>query len=624
MTRIRILERTELDLTMSVLGILASLALIAYLVFRSNRLIYVLIGVLTLLFCALWLILRRDAAFPAGVFLSRLQHPYPSGAFRVLVLAYIALFVASLLQIHLRAGVYERPLGYFILVSAMAGVLAMEILYTSPRGVPLVLLQIISLGLSLAWTQLLIFPSVLGVDPWWHQAFTELMLELHSIPLSLTYTHLPLFHLEIASMSMIGDIGYKLAAMLSVSLVQIVCLTLFTYLIGRALFGSRMVGLLASLVLIVANQEIYMSYWSIPNAFSAVFILVVIYLLFKLKETSPVRSLHLSLLIMAAIILSHSMTAVFLALVLFICLAAFWWENHGEGLSRYPVNLILVIQFTVGLLAWWRYISGHLWILSDILQTGFSQDYFIQVPTQVQAYILGVPLPEQFFNNAGMFLYFAGSLIGVFYMFRYGNRYGFALAANGLVVLALGFLPMIAGMSLVEHRWWFFSQIMLAIPLAVSILIFTARAGGEFRSLFLWTGISALAFLMVMSPNANVDNPAFSPTSAVRAALTESELRATETVLEMTDEPIGTDVYTCIQEDLAGRPHLRPIHEALVSGHYRPVEERLILIRSHILGSPFPCYDGVYRLTHDPRENLEREGFGKIYDSNGAALFNRV
>ena len=154
----------------------------------------------------------------------------------------------------------------------MAGVIACEIITSERRHAPLILIQVLLLGVSIAWSQLLIFPSLLGVDPWYHSALTNRIVSEGFIPEGYSYSKLPLFHLMIAATSILADLPYKFATMASVSLGQIICNGVFVFLIADRLFKNHRVGLLAALMVVIANHHIFMSYWSIPNAFAAVFI----------------------------------------------------------------------------------------------------------------------------------------------------------------------------------------------------------------------------------------------------------------------------------------------------------------------------------------------------------------
>jgi len=94
----------------------------------------------------------------------------------------------------------------------------------------------------------------------------------------------------------------------------------------------------------------------------------------------------------------------------------------------------------------------------------------VKTPEEFRGYAAVVPLGEQLFNNLGMFLFFAFSFIGVFYMIsRRGSSSSFTMAWVGVAPLAIGFFSLISGHSVIEHRWWYFAQILLAIPLAVAV-----------------------------------------------------------------------------------------------------------------------------------------------------------
>ena len=191
------------------------------------------------------------------------------------------------------------------------------------RHAGLILIQILLLGVSIAWSQLLIFPSLLGVDPWYHSALTNRIINEGFIPEGYSYSKLPLFHLTIAATSLIASLPYKLANMVSVSLGQIICNAVFVFLIADYLFKNHRVGLLAALMVVIANHHIRMTYWSIPNAFAVVFIPIVIYLALSTTKSNPrdINTLFMSIimvLLMVVIILTHAIAAVCMAILLFV------------------------------------------------------------------------------------------------------------------------------------------------------------------------------------------------------------------------------------------------------------------------------------------------------------------
>ena len=115
----------------------------------------------------------------------------------------------------------------------MVGVVALEILLPHRRKAAWILPQLVLLGISVAWSQILLFPGILGSDPWWHNMFVSSILNVHAVPGGHWYTYMPFFHLEIAGASLLTGLDYRLAVMLSASLAQVIVFPLAAYSLER-------------------------------------------------------------------------------------------------------------------------------------------------------------------------------------------------------------------------------------------------------------------------------------------------------------------------------------------------------------------------------------------------------
>ena len=599
----------DLDKKIAILGVMFSIILAIYLTMSVGRIVYVLTAILTLISCIIWLLIRDRASLKLD------SSSQPNSIILVLSFIFFFLLAFSILSVHFRPDLYERPLIYFILTSSMAGIVGLEIMFFKETQKYLILSQIVIIGLSVSWSQLLIFPSLLGVDPWWHQMFTTKIMETHYIPEGYCYSKLPIFHLAIASSSLITGLDYKFATMLSVSLAQIICNALFLFLLGKFLFNQK-VGLLASLMVIIANHHIYMSYWSIPNSLAAVFIPIVLYLLWKVRRDKPLHATVLSIFFMGILILTHTVTAMCMAIILFVCWAVFNLYTSLYSKTEIPISLTISLLFTVAMFGWWTYASGHITTLANLIKWGFSIDFFVHTPKEISKYLATVPVPEQIFNNVGMFLFFSLSFVGIFYMIsKKGNSLGFAAALAGFTPLALGFFSLITGHSIIEHRWWYFSQILLAIPLAVATILIGMWQGknSRFVSTFSFVFVVSLTFLMIMSPPANVDNHIFSPNTGVRYALTESEMQAIKTTSEICNGTLGADRYYSSNSMWWMGYNTKPIDDCLYKKDFEKCRGMLILVRSEIINKPFKLFQSAYRLDYDPRTLLEENGYSKLY-----------
>jgi hypothetical protein len=340
----------DLDRTLAILGIIFSIILIIFLGREFGRVIYVLTGFLALISCILWLLIRKSHAFDFRMPESRTQT-------RLCSILFFALFTLSTLSLYFRPELYERPLAFFILTAIMAGMIAWGILVSDRQYTGIILIQILLLGTSIAWSQLLIFPSLVGVDPWYHSAFTNGIINEGFIPGG-SYSKLPLFHLMIASTSLLVDLPYKFATMLSVSIGQIICNAMFIFLIANNLFKNHRVGLMASLFVIIASHHIFMSYWSIPNGFGVVFIPIVLYLILSRARTSyqengAVSRTIIMLLLMAAIVLTHTVAAVGMAVILFVAWVALKLYGGLHNRAKNHIALSIPLGFTVLMFAWW-------------------------------------------------------------------------------------------------------------------------------------------------------------------------------------------------------------------------------------------------------------------------------
>lgn len=605
----------NLDKYLAILGAIFSAILILYLLITTGR---PLAGILSFISCTIWLFIRNKTSLDYKLLELHSINLTLTSIFFLLV-------TLSVLSIYFRPDLYERPLLYFIIISLIAGIIGLEILFSKENLKCLILFQIVILGISIAWSQLLIFPGLVGVDPWWHQMFTYKIIESSHIPENYSYSKLPIFHLLIVTTSLITVLSYKFATMMSISLVQIICNAIFVFLLGKYLFNYK-IGLLASLMVIIANHHIYMSYWSIPNALAAIFIPIVLYLLFKIKKEKTLHALALSIFFMGTLILTHTISAMCMAIILFVLWFAFIlfniiYSNFNIIYSKInnPISLTISIFFIIAMFTWWNYASGSLNTFANLIKWGFSIDIFVHAPNKVLNYVTTVPFFEQIFYSLGIFLFFSLSFIGIFYMVsKKGNSFSFSITLAGFTPLALNFFSVITGHSIIEHRWWYFSQILLAIPMAIAIILISNWKGknSKFKFIFSFLFVMVLTFLMIMSTPANTDNRIFSPNIGIRYAYTESEMNVASFFARTSVNTIFTDFYYGLAfSNQYSNVSVLSLDESLYNKNFKH-DETIKIIRKEIISRPFGLYGVLYCLDYDPNEILCSSGFNKIYDSS--------
>jgi hypothetical protein len=612
----------DLDRNLAVAGIILAI-LMTVLGLVISRFMYSLMGGLVLISCLLWLVIRKRHTF---------EFRFPESRILTIVwsICFFGLYILSVLSIYFRPELYERPLLYFVLTAIMAGIIACEIIASGRRYAGLILIQILLLGVSIAWSQLLIFPSLLGIDPWYHSALTNRIVDRGFIPEGNSYSNLPLFHLMIAATSLVASLPYKLANMVSVSLGQIICNGLFVFLIADYLFKNHRIGLLAALMVVIANHHIRMTYWSIPNAFAVVFIPIVIYLALSTAKSNPRNILTLwmsiiMILLMVAIILTHSIAAICMAILLFVAWgASILYKIFYPRVESY-VTLSVPLGFTVMMFAWWSYSSGHIKTLSQLMSWGFSVDYFDKTPAEYLNHAMIVPLGEQMFNNLGVYLFWAVSLIGVFYMIsRRGNSSTFLVALVGVTPLAITFLSFISETAVIGSRWWYCAQILLSIPLAVSIyLVITWKSRKSlFPYAFVFGFVVILSVFMIMSTSANIDNHICSPVTGSTSAYTQSEMVASDFFAKNTVGVISSDANYCTNPSSSVFSHaygvdperLHCLDGSLVFGEFDH-DGSVKIVRSKWFHESLMRGGLSLPVRRDLNDYLSNLGFNKIYES---------
>lgn len=609
----------NLDIILAVVGACASLLLIFYAVMEYSRISYLILAILTLLSCIAWLKIRKIS------FISFPSEDSRSNTFFFSIL-FVLVLVTSILSVKFRPETYERPLIFFIVTSLMTGIIACEILYANERYKYWILSQIMVLGLNISWSQLLIFPNLIGVDPFFHQKFTTTLMEIYTIPSGTVYTNLPIFHLLIAITSILSQVNYKIATLFSISLIQIICNVLFIYILSRYVIKNHKFALFGSLMVVIASYHIQMNYASIPNSFAAIFIPIILFLIFVNNEKMSIIKISLIFLFMITLILTHTVTAMFMAILLCVLWAASKGYSYFSRTS-FKLSILFPTTFVLIMFAWWSYAAGHIKTLGNLIKWGFSLDFFLSEPTQrLQEEIRSlIPLNEIIFNSIGFYLFICLSFIGVFYLFSKRDIKPLILAFCGTIPLLITFFALISGSSVIEHRWWYFAQIFLSIPLGITvgILYITLRNKSILLSIIsLFLFVSIIAFLCIICPVANSDNHFFQ-TSYQRLSPTESELYSINTISRQYPGEIGTENYIAhIFSFLYSDIILRGIDENIYIGNYSDISTETVLVRSYIKDNPFRLHRISYRLHYDPYKKLEKAGFNHIYNSNSVSLFS--
>ena len=120
------------------------------------------------------------------------------------------------------------------------------------------------------------YPSLIGMDPWWHMRQTMLIVneghvDVHS---------LPMMYLLVAGVIEVTGWTYRLATIVAIAIPVVLANIYLVYILGKMIHG-RKVGLLAGLLVAFAGWNVFFIVWTIPNALAVPFVLGVMILTVK-------------------------------------------------------------------------------------------------------------------------------------------------------------------------------------------------------------------------------------------------------------------------------------------------------------------------------------------------------
>ncbi len=225
-------------------------------------------------------------------------------------------------------------------------------------------------------------------------------------------------------------------------------------------------------------------------------------------------------------------------------------------------------------------------------------------------------LGELAINSMGMFLYFSLALLGCLIMFGMSAtpmRRAFVLLS--VVVLSIGFFPSMVGLSVIDHRWWYYAEALMAIPLGIALVSLASTK--HWQMISVTALVVVLVFLSTIGLMSNMTNRTLSPNLTVRYALTENEMKGLVAIQEYDFQTLGTDqiygifVFTCTDIRVV------TITKEIISGTFeieRPYTPDMLLLRKSLYAEPFGSGGGtIYILSYDPIELAKQQGYHEIW-----------
>jgi hypothetical protein len=533
--------------------------------------------------------------------------------------------LASVVSTVVLSSPYHRSPIYFLFIGLAVTFLSMMIItrrvYT--RSTFLVTFAgILLVGIILRLTSISLITGFFGDDPLSHQAFVNQIVSTHRIPNEGAYADFPLMHIQIAATMGLSSLGFKSSATVAITLVQATVWPLITFMIVRRINLDIRLAFLSALILNSSDVVIwYATLGAFPTTFAVTFVLLISYLLLKVKTTNRGLVLLLFVLMTITVTFSHSMTALIMIIVVFVfaALGVLHGNRERTALSRLRFTTSCLAISTIFVFAYWMCVAGFVFSrFVNVLLT--NEGVFASFVTiGGRAYSQQVPLLDYFMNMVGQFIVYGFAVIGFVAWISASER---RRGPHSIPTMALGFL-LIGGFGQVlslgvgPDRWLYYAYMFLPVVASLGILLLSDRllslTHKKVTSVAIAMIIFTASFLVISDSHSNNDSPFYGQDLVAPRFLKDSEIASATNLVSLCNSSIGSD------NDLAS--YLRFTSSS--SSAAVPIDfyskgfddfTGVIILRDSFFHQPIYSR-GLYKLNYDLLAYLDQNRLNRIYDS---------
>jgi hypothetical protein len=449
---------------------------------RGSAKTYIHLGILCLLAGCLYCVFRGNN--PIAYYIPKYNKVYTLLFFSILFISEISLLM--------KPDPISRPIIFFVLISIMYGIIALEILaFGSEKYRWLIITQIFVTSLFIKYSYFINIYQFQD-DPGFHLLVADAIAKQGYIPfneMGLYYGNHPIFHIYCAIIMVISDFGlfntqYVTSAIQTLS---IVCI----YLISIKYFKDTQMALFSALIYSIFGLGILYGYLTTTEGFSSILILIIFLSLSSIILNSQTCSLSEGLssalckkytnfyiiigICSISLIATHLLYFAFGSLwIVLLILSLFVYKiavGHRINLKHITIFIFIILgiliylaiympsNMYIDLLSIPHQIEEKIWIvLNNLLSSG----RLIQSDeTMVRGY------PAFLLTNLPILIFYSFITAGIFTLIKFRNPYRVLFgiwASLNLIFLFMGtILGEILGISYVIARYHYFMGMILSI-----------------------------------------------------------------------------------------------------------------------------------------------------------------
>ena len=434
----------------------------------------------------------------------------------------------------LQSNLYVRPLSYFLLTCVAILSVCFEIFYSKKNSdVWLILFKIILIGITIRAGLYYEFPSIYGIDPWFHQYLIQDYIDVGHIPPSIgnQYQILPIFHLLVANLQLITATATRTAYFLSVGLIEVVAV-IFVFLIGQSIF-NKTTGLLASVFIVISDYWILWGVWIIPQTLGLVFFLIILYIVLVLNRKKQNIGSFLFIIFSIVLILTHTIAAfiTLIALLSIYFVANVLYKNH-----RY-VSLVALLLFLVMMLTHWTgyaFQAQYSFLTAVLLGMGKALMIGTEFANPELVSVQLAPAFGHYLNQLGHLSLLGLGMFGafIFASARKRNVGSMCLIITMILLYVITYaFPLFGLRNILTTRWFAFIYVPLALMGAIALIYITNLAKSQKSGILILTIlILFVSFFMITNTKVDPDNPIYAKEYAKITASKDSEMAAAASI----------------------------------------------------------------------------------------------
>lgn len=504
----------------------------------------------------------------------------------------------------------------FLGISVSAGIICFEILHKkSGKSFPSkILIMTILLGIVLRLSLLLPIPGTFYDDSIYHQMYVQEIILNGRIISGSSYSSFPGMHLLLSYLGTITGFDFKPTSILAITVLQVIIIPIFLYLMCMRLFKNIRVALFAALLFVICDFPLM---YSLLGAFPTTFAIILGFsLLYFIIFHKGKKVIIISSILLLTVVLSHSLTTlivIFTVIVVYLTIIVL----NKERSKKIVQPVLIGVLVSIGTIIYWYYSAKTIFtqLITFILigRKGIRGSFATSAGT---AYAQSIAAYEYFFDLLFPVLIFSLALVAFLYFIKHSSKEPIKIGITVISVLffILGVLGYLFVIGIAPDRLLYYSFCFLPIPAAFGF-IFLLRTGISKKLLTIF--IISLTFFAITSSRVNMDLPVFSPDLTPQRYISWEENIAINEIAPYFNGSVSSD------GDISS--YINYLYE----GNALPVDfyhinlsllNELVIIRDIFTYRPLYSV-GIYRISYNPNELLIANKYEFIFSSPSINLY---